>query len=144
MKSIENSISQSIWDKLGISASVVCAVHCLLLPLLLPLLSISGLRFVSEPAFELGLIVFAVAVASYSLTRSYCTAHRQVMPFYFFAAGLALIILSKLLVAESLERFVLPLGALFFAIAHGVNWRLCKSCPSCRHRINNQTEKDKE
>ena len=129
------AISTRILDKVGIGASALCALHCLLMPLLVPLVAFSGLKFIAEPTFEIGMITFMVVLASFTLTKGFCYEHRQALPFYFFSVGLIVILLGMWSVPENLERYILPLGAIIVAIAHGVNWRMCSVCASCRQNL---------
>lgn len=135
MQSVVNSLQEHTMDKIGMSVSTICAIHCLLTPVLLPLLTLSGLTFVSDPQFELGLVALAVVLASYSILTSYFKQHKKLLPFYFFLLGITFVIIAKSLVSEQLERFVLPIGALLFTLAHGVNWRLCRNCPECKQNL---------
>jgi len=132
MKTYHHLLSKNVWDKVGISASIMCAVHCLLMPVLLPFIALSHLKIISEPFFENGMITFAVLVASFALTRGYCSQHKQVLPFYFYAAGMTFVLLGKFLIAEDLEALLVPIGAFFFAVSHSVNLLLCKTCSSCK------------
>ena len=121
------------WDKLGITVSLLCAVHCMTLPILLPVIAASGVAILSEPGFELGMIALAVLIGVYSMIKSFWDHHRKVYPFYFIGVGLLLLVLAKGgAVGEEFEEIMVPLGALCIALAHGLNWRLCKSCPVCR------------
>ena len=131
MKFDSFQFSTNLWDKLGISASFICVLHCLALPFLVPLIALPGLAFISSETFESAMLIFAVAVASYSLIGGYCARHRKVLPLILFALGAVVIFLSKYAVEESYEPVVLPLGAAFFMVAHAINWRLNKTCPNC-------------
>lgn len=133
MKNATAARQTVFWDKLGITASLLCAVHCMTLPVLLPVIAASGLGILSEPGFELAMIVLAVLIGMYSIIKSFWSHHRKVYPFYFIGMGLLLLAMAKGgAVGEELEEIMVPLGVLCIALAHGLNWRLCKSCPVCR------------
>ena len=101
--------------------------------MLLPVIAASGLGILSEPGFELGMIVLAILIGMYSIIKSFWDHHRKVSPFYFIGVGLFLLVLAKGgAVGEEFEEIMVPVGAIFIALAHGINWRLCKSCPVCR------------
>jgi hypothetical protein len=106
------------------------------LPIVLPFLAVWSLGILSKPGFELAMIVTAVLIGVFSVVKSYWRHHRRVFPFYFIGTGLLLLILAKgRLSGEELEPIMVPIGAVCIALAHGVNWKLCKSCPVCRETI---------
>lgn len=119
------------WDKLGMSASFICALHCALAPLILPVMALWGLGFIWGEAVEIGMLLFALAVGVFSLTKSYRQVHRKFYPFYFLVGGIGLIFISHSSLPHVLEPFVLPIGALLIVFAHWLNYRLCKNCPVC-------------
>ena len=55
------------WDALGISASIACAIHCALLPLFLTSLPLFGINIIHNLGFEIGMIVLAFGIGSYSM-----------------------------------------------------------------------------
>jgi len=118
-------------DKIGMSTSLICAVHCAMAPLLLPVMALWGLGFIWGEAIEIGMLLFALAVGVFSLTKSYRKVHRKFYPFYFLVGGMGLIFLSHVSLPSSAEPFVLPVGALLVVLAHWLNYRLCKQCPVC-------------
>ena len=125
--------SSARWDQLGIAASLVCALHCATVPLLLPLLGAWGLGFFSGPAFELGMIALAAALGLFAVAAGFWRHHRQVYPLYLLAVGFLFLGVAKGgLVVDGWEGVLLPAGAVFIAVAHGLNWWLCRACPVCR------------
>ncbi|MFZ1857821.1 MAG: MerC domain-containing protein, partial [Chitinophagaceae bacterium] len=59
------------WDALGIGASLACAIHCALLPLFLSSLPLFGVNIIHHIGFEVGMIVLAFCVGTYSLYHGY-------------------------------------------------------------------------
>lgn len=125
-------------DKLGMSASLICAIHCALAPLVLPIMALWGLGFIWGEAFEIGMLLFALAVGVFSLTKSYRNVHRKFYPIYFLVGGIGLIVISHTSLPHELEPIVLPLGALVIVFAHWLNYRLCKQCPVCEEKRSSE------
>ncbi len=127
-------------DKLGMSASFICAVHCAIAPLVLPVMALWGLGFIWGEAVEIGMLIFALAIGVFALTRSYRNVHQKVYPFYFLVGGIALILLSHTSLPHELEPIVLPVGALMIVYAHWVNYRLTKECMVCAPEHPNEVD----
>ena len=72
ISSTEDSVALSKLDAIESTASLCCAVHCVALPFVITILPLLGLGFLSSEKFELGMIVFSIGLASFSL----CWGHR--------------------------------------------------------------------
>ena len=113
-------------DRFGMSASFLCALHCAFAPLLVPLLAATGLGFIWSHEFEYAMIGITAVVGGWSLTSSYFKVHRSKLPYLLLGIGMALIALTKLVLAENLEFIGLPAGAILIVVAHWLNYRLVK------------------
>ena len=121
------------WDRLGITASLLCAIHCMTLPILLPFLAAYGLGILAQPGFEFGMIVLSVVIGMYSIAKSFWNHHRKIYPLYFVGIGLLLLMAAKGGAdGEEAGELMVPVGALCIALAHGLNLRLCRRCPVCK------------
>lgn len=116
-------------DKVGTFASLACAVHCLLIPFILTVLPLIGLGFLTEPHFEIGMIVFAVAVATMSLCWG-SHIHGTKKTLLFVAAALLFFIVGHSLHSPG-HWYFMALGGLCLVAGHLLNRKLCHSCKSC-------------
>ena len=118
------------WDIVGISASTLCAIHCLVLPLLVMMGSISGYGIVHNHTIENVIIGFSAVIGFSSLVPAYLGHHRRPAPLFVLVIGFLLITLSRLSISNLLETVLTTTGAATVAIAHLLNWRICRSVHS--------------
>jgi uncharacterized membrane protein YfcA len=118
-------------DALGFSASTLCAIHCAVTPLLLTALPLLGLNFLAHPAIETTMLVLSLLIGVASLAQGYFKHHQQWHALLLLAAGFAVIFAGHWVLPEADEEWFTPLGAGTVAIAHLVNWRLCRQCRLC-------------
>lgn len=112
-------------DRLGASLSFLCALHCLLQPLLLLALPMVGLSFFLNENLETLFLGGTVVLATFALVMGY-RHHRNAWVFPFLAAGIVLIVASRI---PPLEHFEMPLavmGALLITSSHVINLRVRK------------------
>jgi len=83
------------WDTLGIGASLACAIHCALLPLFLSSLPLFGINIIHHMGFELGMILLALCIGSYSLYHGYKKHHHSLLPLALFIAGFIFLVLKQ-------------------------------------------------
>ncbi len=112
------------WDALGISASIACAIHCALLPLFLSSLPLFGINIIHHVGFEIGMIVLAFAIGSYSMYHGYKKHHHSYKPIILFSIGIALMF-SRLAFRE-IELYLLFPAAFFIIVAHVNNHMRCR------------------
>lgn len=135
---------KSLWwrvaDRVGAAASFLCAIHCALLPFVLALLPLIGLEFLASHTFERGFVLFACALALFSLGRGY-QRHRRPQPLMLAMPGLALLFLG-VTVAQSysivVHSVMVTCGGLLVASAHFTNLRADRldahqHGPQCAH-----------
>lgn len=120
---------KSFWwhvaDRIGTAASFLCAIHCALLPFVLTLLPFIGLEFLASHTFERVFVMFACALALFSLGRGY-RRHRVSQPLTIALPALVLL-LAGVTVAESgsimVHSVMVTIGGLLLAFAHFLNLR---------------------
>jgi len=112
------------WDALGISASIACAIHCALLPLFLTSLPLFGINIIHNLGFEIGMIVLAFGIGSYSMYHGNKKHHHRLQPWLLFSAGIALLTLKQVFLTV---QFWLLIPAVILIIgAHIQNHRFCR------------------
>lgn len=124
------------WDALGIGASIVCAIHCALLPLMLTSLPLFGINIIHHLGFELGMIVLALLIGSYSMYHGYAKHHHRLLPWAIFLTGGGFLILKQLFPVYQL--WLLVPAVAFIVYAHLLNVRSCRAhdhahADDCRH-----------
>jgi hypothetical protein len=112
------------WDALGIGASLACAIHCALLPLFLSSLPLFGINIIHNTAFEVGMIVLAFCIGTYSLYHGFKKHHHSWMPLFFFIIGFIFLIIKQFFVHY--ETWLLIPAVLFIVTAHLINYRSCR------------------
>ena len=112
------------WDALGIGASLACAIHCALLPLFLTSLPLFGINIIHNLAFEIGMIVLALAVGTYALYHGYRWHHHSAFPMTLFYTGFAFLVLKQFFVHY--ETWLLIPAVVLIVTAHLVNFRSCR------------------
>lgn len=117
---------QSSIDTVGILASSICAIHCLLLPMILSMSAFGGFVFLNNPVLENIFLATSAFVAIGSLLTSYIRHHRKFTAIGILLFGFLFIGLSRF-VAGFNESLLTSSGAAMVALAHYVNFRLCKN-----------------
>lgn len=120
------------WDVLGIGASLACAIHCALLPLVLSSLPLFGINIIHNIGFEVGMIVLAFCVGSYSLYHGFKKHHHSFFPLSLFTAGIIFLVLKQFFILY--ETWLLVPAVLLIITAHLLNFRFC--------RVHNHAHKD--
>jgi|TARA_B100000768_G_C11259025_1_gene367854 hypothetical protein len=121
---------QAVTDKMAIGLSIACAIHCLAVPVLILMLpSIAALNLDNE-AFHLWMVVAVIPCSVYALSLG-CKEHSRYQFISLGFTGLAMLVLALALgearIGESGEKILTVLGASFVAVAHWLNFRLCRS-----------------
>ena len=112
------------WDALGIGASLACAIHCALLPLFLSSLPLFGMNIIENPGFEVGMIVLAFVIGSYSFYHGFKKHHHSLRPFLVFSLGFIMLILKQ--VFHEYQLWLLIPGVILIITAHLINYRSCR------------------
>jgi MerC mercury resistance protein len=112
------------WDTLGIGASLACAIHCALLPLFLSSLPLFGINILHNLVFEIGMILLALGIGSYSLYHGYRKHHHSLLPLTLFLTGFVFLILKQIFIAH--ETWLLIPGVALIIAAHLINYKSCR------------------
>jgi len=112
------------WDALGIGASLACAIHCALLPLFLSSLPLFGINIIHNIAFEVGMILLALAIGSYSLYHGYKKHHHSLLPLALFFTGIIFLSLKQFFAAY--ETWLLIPAVILIITGHIINYRSCR------------------
>lgn len=112
------------WDALGIGASLACAIHCALLPLFLSSLPLFGVNIIHNTGFEVGMIVLAFCIGSYSLYHGFKKHHHSWTPLLLFTIGFIFLVVKQFFI-HYVTWLLIP--AVFFIVtAHLINYRSCR------------------
>jgi hypothetical protein len=120
------------WDLLGIGASLACAIHCALLPLLLSSLPLFGINIIHNTGFEVGMILLALSIGSFSLYHGFKKHHHSVLPLSLFVSGIIFLVLKQFFIQY--ETWLLIPAVLLIITAHLLNFRFC--------RVHNHAHRD--
>jgi hypothetical protein len=112
------------WDALGVGTSIACAIHCAVLPFFLTSLPVFGANIIHNPLFELGMILLALAIGSYSLYHGFKKHHHNLLPQMLFFTGFIFLVLKQFFV--NYETWLLIPAVLFIVTAHFFNFRFCQ------------------
>ena len=112
------------WDALGIGASLACAIHCALLPLLLSSLPLFGINIIHNIGFEIGMILLALTIGSYSLYHGYKKHHHSLLPLSLFFTGFIFLVCKQFFI--QVETWLLIPAVVLIISAHLLNYRSCR------------------
>ncbi|HQZ51533.1 MAG: MerC domain-containing protein [Chitinophagaceae bacterium] len=112
------------WDALGIGASLACAIHCALLPLFLSSLPLFGVNIIHNTGFEVGMIVLAFCIGSYSLYHGFKKHHHSFTPLLLFIIGFIFLVVKQFFI--HVETWLLIPAVFFIVTAHLINYRSCR------------------
>jgi MerC mercury resistance protein len=112
------------WDALGIGASLACAIHCALLPLFLSSLPLFGVNIIDNRVFEVGMILLALFIGSYSLYHGYKKHHHNGVPLALFFSGFIFLVLKQFFIR--FETWLLIPAVVLIISAHLLNYRFCR------------------
>jgi hypothetical protein len=129
-KSITSSI---LWDRFGISVSVVCAIHCLFLPVLVAILPLTSLSAVLH-GWAHPLFILLIAPTIYYASRR---SHYDSRIVRLLGAGFLLIILGWLLghfwIGYWFETSATVVGSIFLIFGHWKNYKHHRTCKVASH-----------
>lgn len=112
------------WDALGIGASLACAIHCALLPLFLSSLPLFGVNIIHNTFFEVGMILLALCIGSYSLYHGYKKHHHSILPLSLFCSGFIFLVLKQFFILY--ETWLLIPAVTLIILAHLLNYKFCR------------------
>lgn len=119
-------------DSFGIFLSVACALHCVL-PLVMLVVAPTLASEIAELEYAHIAFVLLVAPTAFFAFRNGYQAHASIWPGRLAVVGICLLLVS-ITVHEPhwLETAITLVGTTLMVGAHASNYRLCKSCPTCR------------
>jgi hypothetical protein len=103
-----------------------------MLPLFLSSLPLFGVNIIHNIGFEVGMIVLALCIGSYSLYHGYKKHHHSPLPFLFFLAGFFFLVLKQFFIHYETWLLVPAVGLII--AAHLFNYRFC--------RVHNHAHRD--
>ncbi len=112
------------WDALGIGATLACAIHCAMLPLLMSSLPLFGINIIHHTGFEIGMILLALAIGTYSLWHGYRKHHHSFLPIVIFYSGFTFLVLKQFFLHYS--TWLLIPAVLLIITAHLINYKSCR------------------
>ena len=120
------------FDRLGILASSLCALHCLLL-IVLPALPILGLTDYDagegHELFDTVAIIASISFGFLAIFNGYNKYHGKMYPFAFLLVATVIYSLRHAF-GESLEPYMIAMGAFTVLTAHFINVKLCRGSVS--------------
>ena len=129
-------LTQEYSDKTAISLSALCLAHCLLVPSFLVFLSGYVSLSYNNELIHYALLLIAIPVSLYALITG-VRNHKSYAYLYAGLVGITALILGVTLGAqiwgETGEKALTTVGAIFVAISHFKNYRLCREveCDNC-------------
>ncbi len=112
------------WDALGIGASLACAIHCAMLPLFFSTLPLFGINIIHHTGFEVGMILLALAIGTYSLYHGFKRHHHSLLPMALFYTGFLFLVLKQFFIEY--HNWLLIPAVLLIVVAHINNYRSCR------------------
>ena len=120
-----NSIDDSLWDRVGLSASLVCVVHCLLTPFLILFVPLIGHWF-EQRWIHIVLAVFVVPVGAIAFRHGY-EIHKRKEVIGLAAFGILALIAGLLFASNLTASTLLTIaGGLALVVAHLLNLHGCR------------------
>jgi hypothetical protein len=117
---------RDIWDRIGISASILCVVHCLVTPFAVVLLPFVA-NFFEKDTFHIIIVFIVVPVAAWALWNGYLL-HKFKRVLVLGGLGVSLLLVGMLATKHGSVQSMLVMVAagLSLASAHLFNLRACR------------------
>jgi hypothetical protein len=119
---------QSISDNTAISLSLLCIIHCLALPLIIVMLPALTIFNLQDEAVHFWMLGAVIPTSLFALTMG-CRKHNNYNVIGLGIVGLTIILASAFLghvFGETGETVLTTVGAIFIAVVHLINQRLCR------------------
>jgi hypothetical protein len=119
---------QSISDNTAISLSLLCIIHCLALPLIIVMLPTLTIFNLQDEAVHFWMLGAVIPTSLFALTMG-CRKHNNYNVIGLGIVGLTIILASAFLghvFGETGETVLTTVGAIFIAVVHLINQRLCR------------------
>jgi hypothetical protein len=95
-----------------------------LLPLFLSSLPLFGVNIINNTFFEVGMIVLALCIGSYSLYHGYKKHHHNLLPLLLFFAGFVFLVLKQFFI--QFETWLLIPAVALIITSHLLNFKFCR------------------
>ncbi len=122
-----NTPSVNKLERFGFWLSLVCAIHCLAMPLIITLLPFIGSTFLANHTTELWVLGSSWTLAGLLLLKDF-RKHSKVLPLFLLGMSIVSKMIEVLVLGESSEKFMAPLGGILIAIAYYFNWKYNAAC----------------
>jgi hypothetical protein len=121
------SFLRGLLDRIGALGSLACAVHCAALPLLIAVLPSLGIAVWFGDGFEMGFVIFATLLGSFSVISGY-RRHHAMRALSLLIPGLSLlwvgVLYAPLHHALVPHAITMTCGGVLVGLAHLTNLRL--------------------
>jgi hypothetical protein len=87
-------------------------------------LPLFGINIIHNVAFEVGMIVLAFGIGSYSLYHGYKKHHHSLLPLSLFFAGIIFLTLKQFFIQH--ELWLLVPAVILIITGHIINYRSCR------------------
>jgi CDP-diglyceride synthetase len=117
---------RSIWDKIGISASLMCLIHCLFTPVIVLFMPVLG-EIMPHNWFHRIMFAVVLPVAVWAIYNGY-RIHKKKSVAYLGAIGIAFFLAAIAVEHENLklEYTLMIVAGFVLASAHWANLRACR------------------
>ena len=115
-------------NRISALLSLACAIHCAAMPMLISVLPLIGMQFLASHLLEGMLLAFGVGFGAYGVLKSYFMQHHDIRPVIALISGALMIAVGFFFARESVEPFLVSIGAVGIAIAQVLNLRSCRRC----------------
>jgi hypothetical protein len=121
---VEHKHQVSFWDRLGLSASVLCIFHCTLTPVLIFFLPLAGEWF-KKPEVHMALAAVVFPVGLYAFFSGY-GIHGNKKILALAIAGFSFLAIGLISEEFVVETFFTVIGGICLSIGHYLNLRSCR------------------
>lgn len=115
-------------NRISALLSLACAIHCAATPMLISVLPLIGMQFLASHLLEGVILLFGMGFGAYGVMRAYFYQHHDRRPVIALLLGATLITIGFFFASESVEPYLVSVGALGVAAAQVLNIRAGKRC----------------
>lgn len=127
-------IPTNVLDQSAITLSTLCLIHCLALPVIMIALPNIITTAVNQEFFHSLMVLCVLPISIFALTMG-CKKHNKLSVALSGGLGLLLLVIAVVFgeshLGEFIEKVMTTIGALFIAIAHIQNYKLCLKAENC-------------
>jgi len=119
-------------DQVGMALSGICSLHCILTPCILALFPIFGATIFANELYERVFLVTSAILALASICWGYAK-HKRAFIFSILSIGFFFFAIGQMFEHQTIGLTAMVVGGTINALAHLINYRLCRSCKTCSH-----------